>query len=937
LFAAGLLSALPAGAAPAGGASRLDPGLLALVLAGYGLLLLWSLQLTRRARRQTRELQGALETMARTIEILPDPLIEVAADGRILAVHSDGNPLVPLEEVQQPGRRLPEMLSAGAGATLAEALAEASRSGTSHGRLIEVLYPQGSRWFELSVTRRRLKGQQEERFLMLCRDVTQRRSDQVQITRLARLYQALSESNQAIVRLSDGPALLREICRIAVESGGLKMAWAGMLEPGETRLRPIAFYGTGTAYLETLTVSTDPAVPGGNGPVGKALREDRPHWCQDFLADEGLAHLRQEARRYGWGSVAALPLHREGQVIGALALYMEEREGFDSRVQALLQDMAHDIDLALERIGARAARQRLQAELVASEANYRELIESIHDVVWTLDPATMQFLQVSPSVHRLTGYRPSEVLGRPFTDLIQPERREEITSQIQAELQEFEEGIRSGEIVSVDEVELVGKDGSRVWTEMVTKLVCSIRSGRVELHGVSRDITERRFALEQIHRLAYCDPLTGLPNRTQLQERFRRSLEQARLRDRPLSLLHVDLDRFKHVNDSLGHRLGDRVLQEIARRLSVQLRPGDTLSRGAADEFQVLLPDTDAATALELAQRMIEAVAQPVPIGTPPLYLTASAGVAVYPTDGSDLETLLRNADIAMHQAKREGRNRLQFFTAALQERSGRDLVLSNALHEALQHDQLSLLYQAQVDSGSRCILGAEALLRWHHPSYGAISPAEFIPLAERNGLIVPIGLWVLERAIRDASRWPAAADGSLPRVAVNLSAIQFRQKGLAARVLRLLEAHGLAPERLELELTESVTMDNPRQALALMDQLQERGIQLAIDDFGTGYSSLSYLKRLRVHRLKIDQSFIRELETSGDDRMIITTVIQLAHSMGMDVVAEGVETEEQLEWLHAHGCDAIQGYRISRPIPDQAFRELLESSCVQGSRSASG
>lgn len=913
------------------------PYLLAPLLGGYGILLLWSLQLTRRERRQAGQVQGALEAMARTIEILPDVLIEVAADGRILAVHSEGNPLVPLASERQLGHRLPEMLAASAAASLSAALAEASRTGTSHSRLIELLHPQGSRWFELSVARRQLNGQGEERFLMLCRDVTERRSDQVQITRLARLYQALSESNQAIVRLSDGPALLGEICRIAVESGGLKMAWAGLLDPGETRVRPVAAHGSGTDYLEILWIGTDPAVPGGNGPVGKALREDRPYWCQDFLAEKGLAHLRQEAHRYGWGSVAALPLHREGQVIGVLALYTEGLNGFDEQVQTLLQDMAHDIDQALERIAALAATQRLQADLTVSEANYRELIESIHDVVWSLDPATMQCLQVSPSVQRLTGYRPNEVLGRPFTDLIQPERREDITSQIQAEVQEFEEGIRSGEIVSVDEVELACKDGSRVWTEMVTKLVCSLRSGRVELHGVSRDITERRFALEQIHRLAYSDPLTGLPNRTQLKERFRHSLEQARLRERPLSLLHMDLDRFKHVNDSLGHRLGDRVLREIARRLSVQLRPGDTLSRGSADEFQLLLPDTDAATALELAQRMIEAVAQPVPIGTPPLYITASAGVAVYPEDGSDLETLLRNANIAMHQAKQEGRNRLQFFTAALQERSGRELVLSNALHEALRNDQLSLLYQAQVDSATRVILGAEALLRWQHPSYGAISPAEFIPLAERNGLIMPIGLWVLERAIRDASHWPAAADGSLPRVGVNLSAKQFGQMELAERVLDLLETHGLAPERLELELTESVTMDNPRQALALMDQLQMRGIQLAIDDFGTGYSSLSYLKRLRVHRLKIDQSFIHELERSSDDRMIVTTVIQLAHSRGMGVVAEGVETKEQLEWLHAHGCDAVQGYCISRPIPDQAFRELLESGSSQASKSARG
>ena len=756
--------------------------------------------------------------------------------------------------------------------------------------------PGGTAWFELSVTRRTLPSQGQDRCLLLSRDITGRRRDALRIQRLNRLYTALCRSNQAIARQEEDTALLQEICQIAVSSAEMTMAWAGLIDPL------------------------------GRGPVGTALREQHPVWCQDFQNDPSSAPWHERARLYGWGSVAALPLHREGAVIGGIALYCAEANGFDAQSQELLIEMARDIDVALDRLSSLATQRRLEQEVAASEAKYRELTESIHDVIWTLDPETFRYLYVSPSVQRLRGYPPEEVIAQPFAASLLPEGARRMEEQIQAELEEFKQGLRNSEIVSVDEVEQPCRDGSRVWREVVTNLIRNPSTGHIELRGVTRDITERKFAHEQIKRLAYSDQLTGLANRVLLRDRFRNALGLARKQGRQLALLNLDLDHFKTINDSLGHSVGDRLLIEVARRLEAQLRPGDTLSRSAGDEFLLLLPDTDAEAALELVRRLIQTVASPYQVSDEPLFLTASIGSAIYPEDGTTIETLMSNADAAMHQVKQESRNSFQFFTPSVQQRSSRRLRLSNALHQALERGEFELLYQPQSELRSNRIIGAEALLRWTSPELGPVSPAEFIPIAEANGLILPIGDWVLRQALRDAASWTRpAGPGQAPplTVSVNISAVQFRDSDLPSRVLRLLAEERLPPARLELELTESVTLDNPERAVLLMDRLFNEGIQLAIDDFGTGYSSLSYLKRIRAHKLKIDQSFVRGLESDADDQAIVLAIINLARTMGMRTLAEGVETPQQLELLRRAGCDEIQGYWIGRAMTNEAFLQL--------------
>ncbi|HLS98637.1 MAG TPA: EAL domain-containing protein [Porticoccaceae bacterium] len=432
--------------------------------------------------------------------------------------------------------------------------------------------------------------------------------------------------------------------------------------------------------------------------------------------------------------------------------------------------------------------------------------------------------------------------------------------------------------------------------------------------AIKQDITRLRAGERRIEELANFDMLTGLPNRAAFAARFQQALDLVERAGEPLALLFLDLDQFKNINDSLGHQVGDELLRDIAGRLQV-LVTGDsaTLSRQGGDEFLLLLPFTDARAAAHRAEQLLAELSKPCLIRDYPLVVTASIGIALYPGDGDDLETLARGADAAMYRAKQEGRNTYRFFSREMQAGASRVLLLENALRFALEANQLDIHYQPQVRIADGRIVGVEALLRWRHPELGMISPQEFIPIAEGSGQIVAIGEWVLRTAVRQASQWRAAGHPDLV-VAVNLSLVQFRQDGLVALVRDALATAGLPAANLELELTESVAMGDPDSIVGQIGVLRDLGVRLAIDDFGTGYSSLSYLKRLRVDRLKIDQSFVAALD--DNDRSIVQAVVSIARSLGLATLAEGVETPVQLAELRALGCDEAQGYLFSRPLP---------------------
>jgi diguanylate cyclase (GGDEF)-like protein/PAS domain S-box-containing protein len=437
--------------------------------------------------------------------------------------------------------------------------------------------------------------------------------------------------------------------------------------------------------------------------------------------------------------------------------------------------------------------------------------------------------------------------------------------------------------------------------------------------GLKRIDSEGRLAF-----LAQFDALTGLPNRALLADRFSQMIVQARRRGAQLGVLFVDLDEFKLVNDSLGHGAGDELLKDIARRLQAAVRSGDTVARIAGDEFAVVLADlTRPEDAAVVAQKLIESLVASVDVGGHEVFVTASIGIALFPNDGNDAEALLAAADAAMYRAKQAGRNSFQFYTPEINQRTKARAVLGRELRRALEREEFRLVYQPKFDLRTERPSGAEALLRWQHPARGVVSPAEFIPILEESGLIVQVGEWVLRRACADIRAWQASGARALP-IAVNLSARQFRQLDLAARIRAIVDAAGVAPELVELEITESQLMQDPDHAIRAMRALAAAGIRSAIDDFGTGYSSLAYLTRFPLSALKIDRSFVAGILQQGGDATIVRTIIEMAHTLGLAVIAEGVENEGQKHFLRGLGCEQAQGFFFSRPVDADALAALL-------------
>lgn len=442
------------------------------------------------------------------------------------------------------------------------------------------------------------------------------------------------------------------------------------------------------------------------------------------------------------------------------------------------------------------------------------------------------------------------------------------------------------------------------------------------------DFTERRAAAKEIERLAFFDSLTGLPNRILLKDRLSQMLTRAGRHQEKVALLFIDLDRFKEVNDTLGHSCGDQLLQVIAERLEASLRSSDTVARLGGDEFVVLLEGiADREGVAEVAEKLLEALSQPVQLGDREVYTGGSIGISLFPSDGEDVDTLFKNADTAMYHAKEGGRNTFRFYSADMHASALELLTLSSYLRHSLERNELYLLYQPQIRFSNGSMVGVEALLRWRHPVLGLIPPDRFIPMAEETGLIGTIGSWVLEQACFQAAEW--IAQGLPPvRIAVNLSAKQFRDPGLVASVRSVLQQSALPAHLLELELTEGMLIENLSSTRATLHALKKMGVTLAIDDFGTGYSSLSYLKHFPLDRLKIDKSFVQEIaEQSGDSAAIVQAIIALAHTLKLTVIAEGVERQDQVSFLKKYRCDELQGYYISQPLQAEQLAQLLRKN----------
>ncbi len=452
--------------------------------------------------------------------------------------------------------------------------------------------------------------------------------------------------------------------------------------------------------------------------------------------------------------------------------------------------------------------------------------------------------------------------------------------------------------------------------------------------AIVRDITERTHAEEQIKHLAYHDALTSLPNRLLFKDRLVVAISHALREKGKLGILFLDLDHFKVINDSLGHNVGDRLLQEVAKRIQSTLRESDTVARLGGDEFTVLLPDLEnPEDAVRVAQKLLEVIRFPLHLEGHDFEITTSIGISIFPDDGVDAETLIKNADTAMYQAKEDGRDKSQIFNAAASARAMERLAMEQGLRKALANGEFAVYYQPILDLATRRICGMEALLRWDHPELGLVLPGEFIPIAEQTGLMVPIGSWVLQTACRQAREWERLGFRNLT-LSVNLSVSQLQQE-LIERIRLALDDSGIEPDRLELEITESGAMERPERSIALLEELRRMGVRVSLDDFGTGHSSLSHLKRFPVDTLKIDQSFIRDIGSDRDTAAIVTAIIAIGHKLRLRVIAEGVEHEAQRVFLVENACDQMQGYLFHGALPPDQFRRVLEQHNARERRRA--
>lgn len=543
-----------------------------------------------------------------------------------------------------------------------------------------------------------------------------------------------------------------------------------------------------------------------------------------------------------------------------------------------------------------------------SEKSLASFLDSANDLIFSFLPDG-RILYVNPAWKRSLGFTDDDLKELSVIDVLHQDNRLKCMAKMKKLL--------TGEAVAPMEGRFVGKDGRLVDVE--GNMTCSFENGEpVALWSISRDITERKRSQEQLHHLAHHDLLTGLPNRQLFRDHLTRAKSMAKRTGKSVAVLFLDLDRFKIINDTLGHLAGDQLLKETAARLKSCVREMDVVSRFGGDEFTVLLTELGApADAEKVARKILKKLAKSVELDGQELFITTSIGIALYPRDADEAGALIKQADIAMYQAKSMGRNNFQIFTPDLNMNSERRLELETGLRRALEQEEFLLFYQPKIDVSSGQVVALEALIRWQHPQMGLLMPGEFIPLAEENGLIMDIGEWVLRKACAQNRQWQ---DAGMPkvRVAVNLSGHQLRKKDLVEKVEGILAETGLEPGCLELEITETVVMQNPAFAASILKELKDLGIWLSIDDFGTGYSSLAHLKRFAVHTLKIDRSFVQEVETNSTDAAIANAIIALGKSLKVDVVAEGVETEGQLSFFREKNCYEMQGFLFGKPMPSE-------------------
>ncbi|MBK1691050.1 EAL domain-containing protein [Ectothiorhodospira mobilis] len=734
------------------------------------------------------------------------------------------------------------------------------------------------------------------------RDVTDRKQAELEVAQVSLLYATLSAVNQAIIRIEDEQRLLDNLVRIAVQHGGFSGCIISLCPEEGAVPVPRAVSGLPPQRVPTLPMEEAWDLINRQSYV-YANRDDPgapPAWSRWAQ--------HNDVQTFGH-----YPLIRNHHLVGVATFLSATREAFNPQVDRLVQDITEDFSYALQHLELEKKRRANEERLRLADQVFQAADEGI--MVTDTDG---HIVAVNPAFTHITGYGEDEVKGRRPTFLQSGRQDAPFYQNLWSTL--LGTGHWRGEIWN-------RRKNGEVYPEWLTISAVPGESGQIEHYvGVFSDIGQVKEAQQQLEFMAHYDPLTGLANRVLFRDRLRQALRRARRHGTSLVLLFIDLDRFKTINDTLGHNLGDQLLQTVARRMEHTTRASDTLSRLGGDEFVLLLDgEMNRDDIQTLCRKLLKILEEPMHLDGHEVAVSASIGIATYPEDGEDADTLLKHADLAMYEAKTHGRNGYEFFAPNLSEGVLDRLKMESALRGASARDELRVHYQPQVDLRDGSLLGVEALVRWQHPALGLISPGHFIALAEEMGVIGEIGAWVLREACRQMRAWRDAGF-HVPQVAVNLSVQQLERESLVERVQDALGDYGLPPRCLELEVTESLIMKAPEKTLSVLQQLKGMGVKLAVDDFGTGYSSLSYLKRLPLDRLKIDRSFIQDVGRDPNGEAIIRAVIGLGQTLGLETVAEGIEQEGQGAFLLREGCHMGQGFLFGRPRPAAEWETDWES-----------
>jgi diguanylate cyclase (GGDEF)-like protein len=733
------------------------------------------------------------------------------------------------------------------------------------------------------------------------------------LARLTELYAALSQTSQLISRVSNRDQLLDELCRICVHTSGLTLAGAGLVRRHPSSIEFVAAHGEDQAHLRAFESRSTAAADGAAGET------DVVH--QPLRTRRSSVRNQRDDPDAPFASRAAFPLMCQGQVIGVLCVFSREAGYFRSDIVELLEQLAMEASFALDSLHAEAERRR-QASVLADQNRILNLIASGAELKVIL--STLAEFVETQSGGALCSLAAQDAAGAGICTGLSPSMPPDAEGNARREADRV-----PGPVEPVNTRPIFGSKDQLIGTlTLYKRLDREPPEPDAQLIGICANLAgiaiESCQSADRIRHLAHHDDLTGLPNRLLFNFQLHQALARAERSGGTAGVLFLDLDRFKIINDTLGHDAGDAVLRQIANHLRACIRGTDTLARVGGDEFTLLIERGAEPHDLgAVAQKLLAAMASPLTVNGTVYQLSGSIGVALYPKDGADGASLLKNADIAMYRAKSSGRNTYQFYSTEINEHSVERLALENELRQAIARREFEVHYQPKVDIRTGRIAGAEALVRWRHPRRGLLLPGEFIAVAEEVGLIASIGGQVLDTVCTDLVRWRGDGLPSM-RVAMNLSAQQFADSRLIDNLNQTLHRTGCDPRLLEFEITESVVMTNPGKALQLLEHIKDHGITLAIDDFGTGHSSLAYLKRFPVDSVKIDHTFVRDIAVDPNDVAIIKAIIALGHSLDLKVVAEGVESATQLEILRGFHCDEFQGFLFSRAVPAAEFERIL-------------